>query len=441
MIFGRFRSCWPKGRLFRSAVLLSGSTLIIQVVGIGLAPIYSRLYAPYDYGVFGQFYSIVSSLLTVGCLCFELAVPTAKEEEQALALVTLSLGCLGLITLGSLGWVTLELYQSIHLTGAAHGFYFLLIPVGVLLAGFYRVAQYWAIRCQALEAVAGTSLKQMVGGQAVNMGFAVLHPNPLGLILGQIVSWSAGAGSLSHATNLLKLLKLHHRSLFRFRRLWQAACSYRDYALTQCPSTLFNSLGFYLPGMLMLPYFGAEFAGQFNLAQRLGRLPILLVGSSISQVFFSEAASIGRNDPGKLLSLFNSFSRKLALCSVLVMAGCLLAPIVVPVAFGHRWHEAGQLTMWLGFGLGFQLSVSPLSNIPNIVGRLKGQLVIDALRAAFVFGALFIPYKFSLGGQTAVLCYSVVMIINYIACFWLYRHQLMVHSHQLARPQSERLAA
>ncbi len=429
----RFRSWVPKGRLFHSVALLSGSTLLAQMVTVCMAPIYARLYAPSDYGVFGQLFSITCTLLTVGCFCYELAIPTAKDEEEALALVVLSVSCLGVIVAASLGWAAISVWRFSHGLVAGHRFYLLLVPLAALSAGLYRIARYWAIRVQTFKAIASTVVKQMIGEQAVILGLGLLRPSPLGFILGKMVSWSAGLGSLSQATSLPLLLTAHRASVFRMRRLWQVAMKHRHYALMQTPSALLNALGLYLPGMLMLPYYGAEFAGQFNLAQQIGFIPMGLVGASVAQVFFSEAASIARSEPGKLRPLFNSISRKLALSSLLVMIPCLLAPLVVPILFGRRWHGAGKLAAWLGFGLTLQFWVSPLSNMPNVVGRLKGQLIIDGARAAFVFAALYIPCRFALGGKVAVVCYSAVLVANYIACYLLYRHQVAAHSEQIAR--------
>lgn len=429
MVLARWSPAWfPKDRLFRSTVLLSGSTLLTQVVALCMAPVYARLYAPADYGVFSQFYSVVCTLLTVGCFCFELAIPTAKEDEEALALVVLSLACLGVIALGSLAWGALCVWRFGHASGMAHPIYLLLVPLAVLPAGLYRITQYWAIRVQAFKAIAGTVVRQMIGSQTVNLSFGLFRPCPLGFILGRIVNWSAGLGSLSHTTGLVAMLKSNRRSVFSLRRLWDTAKKYRQYALTQCPSTLFNALGLNLPGLLMLPYFGAEIAGQFDLAQQIGRIPIGLVGAAVSQVFFSEAAAAARNDPAKLRPLFNSFSRKLGLLSLLVMVPFLLAPRLVPMLFGARWHMAGWLTAWLGFGLAFQFWSSPLSNMPNVVGKLKGQLIIDATRAASVFTILYLSCHFSLGVKTAVICYSSVLAANYVACQLLYYHQAVSYS-------------
>jgi len=417
----------PKGRFFRSVALLGGTTVMTQGLAICLSPLYSRLYSPHHYGVFGQFYAIVSSALTVGGFCFELAIPTAEKDEDALSLVILALSCVTFIALASFGWTALDVWQFNQNPGVGHKLYLLIVPVAVMLSGLYRVVQYWAIREQAFKAIAKATVKQTVGGQAVTLGFGLLHPSPLGLILGKIVSWSAGAGSLSQTTRLFKLLKAHRLSV-GVSNLWEVAKKHRQYALMQCPSTVLNAIGLYLPGVLMLPYYGAEFAGQFNLAQQVTRVPVSLVGSSLSQVFFSEAASISRSDPRQLRRLFGSISRKLALASLLVLLPCLVAPFILPILFGRRWQDAGHLTMWLGLGMAMQFWVSPLSNIPNVVGRLRGQLMIDASRALLVFAAIYIPHRFAFNPMMAVIYYSLVLAANYVACYALYRHQIITHS-------------
>lgn len=424
----RIRSWLPKGRLFRAAALLSGSVFLTQVVSVCLSPINSRLYTPADYGVFGQFYSIVSALMTIGSLCYELAIPNAPDEEEALVLVCVSALVVGIIALGSLGWAVFYLWGA-----GRNRAYFLLLPLGVLLSGLYRISMYWAVRVQALKAIAAASVKQMIYGQAVILGLGLLCPSPLGLVIGLIISSSAGIRSLTLSTSLLPRLRAHRTSVLRFGHFWSVAKRRSEYALVQGPSTLLNSIGFYLPGMLMLPYFSAEFAGQYNLAQRIGRIPINLVSTSANQVFFSEAAAIGRTDPGKLLPLFNRVSRKLALASLLVLVPCLLSPLAVPFVFGHQWHEAGVLALLLGFGLSFQLGVSPLSNIPNVVRRLRGQFILNALRALLMFAALYVPYKLGYGGVVAVASCSAVMVVNYVACYCLYRHQVTIQATQAGR--------
>jgi type IV secretory pathway VirB3-like protein len=66
--------------------------------------------------------------------------------------------------------------------------------------------------------------------------------------------------------------------------------------------------------------------------------------------------------------------------------------------------------------------------MPNVVGKLKGQLIIDATRAASVFTILYLSCHFSLGVKTAVICYSSVLAANYVACQLLYYHQAVSYS-------------
>ena len=70
------------------------------------------------------------------------------------------------------------------------------------------------------------------------------------------------------------------------------------------------------------------------------------------------------------------------------------------------------------------LTVSALSCIPNIVGRLRGQLLIDVARALAVFLLLFLGHRAGLSGMAVVKGYALLMVMNYLACYCLYSHQV-----------------
>jgi len=80
--------------------------------------------------------------------------------------------------------------------------------------------------------------------------------------------------------------------------------------------------------------------------------------------------------------------------------------------------------LWLSLYNAVGLTVSSLSVIPNIVGRLQGQFVIDVARALAVFLLLSLGHRAGLSGMAVVKGYTLVMIVNYLACYWLYGHQV-----------------
>lgn len=414
----------PKGGFVRSASALGGVTLVTQVLGIALSPVYSRLYSPADYGVFSVYNAIVATALTVGSLCYERGIPIAKDDREAVSLTFLAMSVLLLIGLGTTAYLGLQqlipgLGSSSNLLG-----YTWLIPVGILGAGVYQVVRYWALRRKAINAIARTSLSQFGSATVINLGFGIFYPSPFGLILAGIAGYSSGLWMLARQTELVPLWREERQKGLGFASLFALAKKYRRLALVSAPSAAFNSIGIFLPNILLVPYYGADFAGQFFMGAKVIGLPVSLIGGALSQVFLSSAAAVARERPQELARFTQRIFLRGAACSVLIVVAGFVAPYIMPIVLGEKWREAGEIARWLAFYSAVGLSVSALSSIPSIVGRLQGQLLIDIGRALAVFLLLFWGHRAGWSGMTAVKGYVVVMIVNYLACALLYLYQV-----------------
>lgn len=414
----------PQGGLGRAALALGGVTLIGQGVGVLLSPVYSRLYTPADYGVFSVFSAIIATALTVGSLCYETGVPIAKDDSEAIGLTALAMFVLVLIGMGSVAWLGFGALFQLGGTGSRLGSFLWLVPVGIVGAGLYGIVKNWALRGKAIGAIARASILQVVGANTINLGFGILGSSPLGLILAGIAGNSVGLWGLARRTKLLPRLQSEREKRLTFGNLWILAKQYKRLPLIQAPSTLFNSLGLNLPGLLAAPYFGVDFAGQFFMGLRMILFPAGLIGGAIYQVFFSSAAALAREQPQHLSRFFNRVFIRGATCSLLILFVGLMSPWVIPFALGEKWREAGEIAFWLSLCTVFGLSVSPLSCIPSVVGRFRGQLVIDVMRATAVFLLFYLSHRLGLSGMALVKGYTSVMILNYVACYFLYRHQV-----------------
>ncbi len=414
----------PTGGMVRAALLLGSATAATQAIAVLLAPVYSRLYTPADYGVFGVYNSIIATALTIGCLCYETGIPICEDDQEAAGLTSLSVVLVFLRGLGVAAVLGARALLGVQGNGYQLGWYSWLIPVGIIGAGVYRALRYWALRRKNMGAIARTAGSQLISSTAINLGFGILSPSPLGLILAAIAGYSSGVWGLARRTELLPCVKTVSRKPQFGRRLWTLAKKYRRLPLIGAPSTLFNSLGLYLPGILLAPYFGADFAGQFLMGMKMVSLPVGLIGGALSQVFFSSAAAVAREQPHEMARFFHRVFIRGAACSLLILLVGLVAPWVVPFALGEKWRPAGEIVLWLSLLNAVGLTVSSLSVIPNIVGRLQGQFIIDVARALAVFLLLFLGHRAGLSGMAVVKGYTLVMIVNYLACYCLYSHQV-----------------
>ena len=427
--FGRLSSRFaPKGGGARAAMMLGGATMITQVAGVLLAPVYSRLYTPADYGVLSVYISIVSFALTVGALCYETGIPVGKNNREAIGLTTISIFLVIVVGLGTMAWFGLESLLGVQGPGSQLGLYLWLVPVGIIGGGLYKSIRFFALRCKAMGMIARTSISQYVGSTVIMLAFGLFWPTPLGLMLASIVGISAGIWGLARRTELIPQIRQEYETGQICRELWQLAKKYKRLPFICTPSTLLNSLGLYLPGIMLAPYYGVDFAGQFFMAVKVIGMPVSFIGGSISQVFFSGAAAVARERPQELAGYFNRVFVRGAACSVLILAVGLAAPWVIPIALGEKWRQAGAIALWIALYNVFGLSVSAISAIPNVVGHFRGQFVIDTARALAVFLVLFLGHRAGLAGMVVIRGFILVMIANYVACYFLYRHQVKVFS-------------
>ena len=343
----------------RNVLKLAGGTAGSQVITVAAAPILTRLYGPESFGVLATFASILALLNVVSSLRYELAIAVPEDDEEAIALVWLcfvlvaistALTALGVALLGNqlVGWLHQPALKPL----------LWLLPVGVFLTGVYQPLSYWAIRRKQFGLLAQTKFRQSLFGVATNLAAAPL--GTIGLLLGQVVSQSAGfVAILRHSTSVLLRSQPTAPAV-----LLKTLQRYSHFGIYSSPAGLINTIGNQVPNLIFASAFGAAQLVQLALAQRLLLLPAGLIGSSVGQVFLSQAAD--RYRAGTLPALIRQASRKLLAYGMVIAAGAtvIVAPLM-PAIFGSEWEP----TRWI---------------IPLLTPLFLGQLIVSPLSMAFV---------------------------------------------------------
>jgi O-antigen/teichoic acid export membrane protein len=117
----------------------------------------------------------------------------------------------------------------------------------------------------------------------------------------------------------------------------------RRFAIYILPSTLCGSLLNSALAIVIPRWYGAESAGYFAAAYRLGFFPVSLVGQSLGGVFRRDAiAAMADDNTGtELRRVFATYARTLAVLAALyVLGGALLFAQVVKLTFGPSWQES-----------------------------------------------------------------------------------------------------
>jgi O-antigen/teichoic acid export membrane protein len=283
------------------------------------------------------------------------------------------------------------------------------LPVGVLLTGLYQPLSYWAIRRKQFGLLAQINFRQSIFGLITNLSAAPL--GTIGLLLGQIVSQSAGfvVVMLQSKTILWRDPQPVPAVLLKTIR------QYSHFAFYSSPAGVINTIGSQLPTLIFASVFSASDVGQLAIAQRLLLLPAGFVGNAVSQVFLAQASSHWRL--GTLKKFVNKAGVKL-LCTGILLS-LFMALIVAPLApfvLGEQWVNVRQIVPLLIPLLIGQLTVSPLS-MAFIVSENNGIDLFSQFGQAIIrLGILAAAVLSGLDFMSSVLAFSFGSLLGY-ACY------------------------
>ena len=414
-IVDRIKEFWKSG-FTRSVVVLVGGSAFSQAISVLILPLLTRLYSPDDFGVLAVYAAIMGVLTAIACLRFEVAIPIASDDKEAVCLLVLALGSAAAISLLLLGAVLLVPGLIVELSGQARlADYLFFIPIGALLVGGFSAFQYWAIRRSNFKVVARTRLFQSLGSSAAQLGLGVGGASPLGLILGYVIN--VGAGSLG----LWRAMRHQDGVLFKevsSQKLLAAFKKYDRFPKMSAIEALANSAGIQIPVIIVASYALGKEAGFLLLAMRVMQVPLGVIGQAVAQVYLSRAPEEHRKEnlKGFTLGVFSGLFR--AGVGPLIFVGAV-SPVLFGLVFGREWERAGDLVLWMTAWYVLQFLASPLSmalQVTNHQGLALGLQVFGlVLRVSSVATCAFflsdgVSEVYALSGAVFYACYLAVIM-------------------------------
>ena len=219
------------------------------------------------------------------------------------------------------------------------------------------------------------------------------------------------------------------RSLMRYDRaaatgisratLAEAASRYRKFPLYSVPEALFNTAGLELAILIIAATAAGPEAGFMMLAMRVMGLPLGLVGTSVGQVYLTEASQKWRD--GELAAftrrmmwnLFKAGTPPLVLAAV-------ACPLLFPLVFGAEWARAGIIVVWLTPMFILQFVASPVSMVLHVIGEMAVAMWLQVAGGVFRVGAVLIAAQLAPAMLTETFAisgavfYSLMVALVYV---------------------------
>ncbi len=393
----------PRSSFLTNVLKLVSGTTLAQLITILTAPIITRLFAPEAFGLLNVFTSLVGIISVIVSLRYEYAIILPEEDGDAANvfalcwLIAFAISGLTGIVLLFAGRPLAMLLKSPELVK-----YLWLIPLALFLQGGFDALNYWNSRTRHFGRLSIARVAASLTTSAFPILLALIG---LASTSSLVFSWMAGTLVFTSVLGI-QVLKDNANLFFlyiRRSRMVTNLIRYRKFPLVDSWGGFINNLSWQLPSLMLAYFFTEKVVGYYSLSNRLIVLPMTLLGSSVSQVFYQRSAEL-RQNPASLTRAVGLVFRRLAAVGlfpavVLAIAG----PELFSVVFGANWSEAGRYAQILSPWMFVLFISSPLSTLFATLERQELALIVHAIILVTRFASL------AIGGVTHNIFLTLVI--------------------------------
>jgi len=268
----------------RQAGLVAAGVAGGQIVILGATPYLARIYTPEDFGQYAVFTSILTILLTLSCLRYEVAIPVVPEEDiDKISIVALAAALLvGFFTFILLSTKLTSFWSSSYISLPELS---CLLVLATVFSGWLQVAVFRSIR----SATFGLNFCLRVTQPVVFVTFA-WYSRGVGLIAAHVAGLAVAA-----LVGLIGSGCIRFFSAIKLEQLKTVALRNKEYPLYSLPTAILDSIALALPVLVISSNYGDDAAGNFSQVQRIIAAPLLLTGIAVGQVFFRHSGALYRS--------------------------------------------------------------------------------------------------------------------------------------------------
>lgn len=367
-----------KSSFAKNVSILASGIIIGQAAPILFSPILSRLFSPQEFGSLAIFLAIASFISNVSMFRYEFAIVLPKKDRDALHVVSLSISILFLVTLLTTCFICLFRFNICNFFNEPQLVnWLLLIPLYVFIQGVWRLLNYWSTRKGNFKDIAIGNILRTYGNSIISIGFGVLSLGKNGsLILGTVV------GQLFETTFLLfqrgKIIKVAIKNIKK-AYLKEYAMKYKRFLLIDTPHVIIDNINNQGSPFIIAYYFSKQSLGYYSFMMRILRLPVALIGSSISQVLYRTIAHSYANGEniGKKVKKITFVLFLFSFIPSLILF--FFAPSLFAFVFGDEWRIAGEYASILSLYMCTHFVVSSLSFVPYVIGQMKFDFIFSTI--------------------------------------------------------------
>jgi len=369
----------------KSVMVLTSGTVIAQIISYLITPLLTRIYSTEEMGDLGVYMRAVGFISALATARYELSLPLPKNDSHSFILYRLSLRIAGYILLacGIIGMIYLFFRPFTW-----HEVLFVLITlISSLFMVLINLGTNWSIRMKQFNKISFSKISNSLSSNLLRWLFGYLGWGSLGLLIATLTGFFLS--SLAFIKELFQLSKSHGN--VSKKKMYVLSKEYRQFPVVSLPHALIDLGRDLLVATLIIAFFSKDIFGSFNHSYTILRLPLMVIGASIGQVFFNRCSTM-INEGKEIYTLLKK--------TMLMLFGLSIIPFglifflgepLFAFVFGSNWAESGYFSEIMAVWLMFNFLISPVSNIPMILNRQKEYFIIGLVGTAmqiFCFGLM-----------------------------------------------------
>jgi O-antigen/teichoic acid export membrane protein len=382
---------------------LGGASVLSQFIGIAAAPIFSRLFNPDQVGIMTLFLSLASILGILGTCRYEMAMMLPENDEDGINIFAggFLIACLWSLLLGGCVLWGGTNFLSATKYGVITPVIWML-PFVVLLTNLSTLINYWFNRNKFFGVNATLRLTNSILMRIGNLGggFLGFRTGTYLIIVNFVVLLS---------TNVCKFMIFCKTSLgllkcISYKKILTNLVRYKKFPLVDIWGAFLNMFSIQLAPLMIAYYFTPTDVGYYSQGLRLIQMPMVLVGSAVSQVYYQRASEAFHQ--GELPSvLSNVFSTLFAIGGFPFLVVGIYGRDIFGLLLGFQWQEAGFYAQIMAPWCWLVFCGSPISTTVTVMEYLGSYLVFNIITVSVRFISLLIGAYFG-SCEFALILYS-----------------------------------
>lgn len=400
---------------------------IAQLIPALISPILTRLYTPYDFGVYTVFISIAYIVSPIVCGCYDQAIILVDSRDELTKVVCLS-GLVALIVSGLflISQIIFKNEFAYLLKNSPMGGWFYWLPLVVFMAGIFNVLNYLLTYQKKFKAISRINVFRAGFASFFQVMFGLLKVGPVGLFSSQIGSFVVV--NFMFIKVVRPLVEGFLAKKQRLAALWVTAKRYKDFPKYSSSATLLNTFSFNAVNIFVGIVYSAHIVGMMALVTQIIGLPIALIASSFSRVFLQRASEERKKTGLAKDSFIFTFKNLLVISFIVFVFLLLFVTPLVSFVFGSRWVAAASYVKILIPFFSIRFISSVLSVVATVFERQKLLLIVNIGIFLLIMLSFFIGWHFHMLFEHFLLIYSLALAAWYLAGILFYYKVACVNS-------------